>query len=223
MKSIAKRAALVITFALTVSLGLVTNLPASDLASSANIFMFPKPLSVSNLVLNNNLGRSVSLQDFRGKVVLLHFWSVQCPACRIEEPLLEKLKQVFGPAGLEILAVNLVDTPQAIFSHAASNRISFPILFDDRGGYKLRPVNIGGKTTAFVVNAQQEAILEVPGFPTTYILDCRGNAVGYSVGAARWDDRAAVSLIQGLIANRKTCFSGTSHSAERLHSSLMGY
>ena len=74
-----------------------------------------------------------------------------------------------------------------------------------------------------MVNAQQEAILEVPGFPTTYILDCRGNAVGYSVGAARWDNQAAVALIQGLIANRKTCLSGTSQSAERLHSSLMGY
>jgi thiol-disulfide isomerase/thioredoxin len=223
MKSITIRATLVITLALAASLVFVQSLPASDLASSANIFMFPKPQAVSDMVLNNHLGRSVSLQDYRGKVVLLHFWSVQCPACRIEEPLLEKLKQVFGPSGLEVLGVNLVDAPQAIFNHAASKKFSFPILFDHNGSYKLKPISMGGRNTAFVVNPQQEAILEVPGFPTTYILDCRGNAVGFSVGAARWDNRAAVALIQNLIADRKTCLSGTSQQSERLHSSLAGY
>ncbi len=223
MKSITIRATLVITLALVASLAIVQDSPANELASAANIFMFPKPLAVSDMVLNNHLGRSVSLQDYRGKVVLLHFWSVQCPACRIEEPLLENLKQVFGPAGLEILGVNLVDTPQAIFNHASSRKVPFPILFDHSGSYKLRPISMGGKNTAFVVNPKQEAILEVPGFPTTYILDCRGNAVAFSVGAARWDNRAAVALIQNLISDRKTCVSGTSQRSERLRSSLDGY
>jgi len=179
---------------------------ASDLASTANIFLFPKPLGVADMVLKNHLGRTVTLRDFRGKVVLLHFWSVQCPACRMEEPLLEKIKQNLGPSGLEILGVNLVDQPQAIFNHCASNKISFPVLFDG-GGFSLKPLNVGGKPTAFVINPQQEAILEVPGFPTTYILDCRGDAVGFSVGPARWDHRMALSLIQGLLANRRTCIS----------------
>jgi thiol-disulfide isomerase/thioredoxin len=182
---------------------------ASDLATGANIFMFPKPLRVSNMVLRNPLGKTVSLSDFRGKVVLLHFWSIQCPACRMEEPLLDKLRRTFGPAGLEIIGVNLIDQPQAIFNHCASNRVPFPVLFDGGAGFSLKPVKMGGKATAFVVNPRHEAILEVPGFPTTYILDCRGDAVGYSIGAARWDHRSAVSLIQSLIANRKTCLAET--------------
>lgn len=185
---------------------------ASDLATDANIFMFPKPLPVSDMVLRNHLGRTVSLSDFRGKVVLLHFWSIQCPACHVEEPQLEKVKKTFGPVGLEIIGVNLVDQPQAIFNHCASNKVPFPVLFDGSGSFSLRPLKVGGKATAFVVNPKQEAILEVPGFPTTYILDCRGDAVGFSVGAARWDHRSAVSLIQGLIANRKTCFAGSSRT-----------
>ena len=100
---------------------------ASDLATGANIFMFPKPLPVSDMVLRNHLGRTVSLSDFRGKVVLLHFWSIQCPACHMEEPQLEKVKKTFGPVGLEILGVNLVDQPQAIFNHCASNKVPFPV------------------------------------------------------------------------------------------------
>lgn len=180
-----------------------THTCASDLASNANIYLFPKPYQVSNLVLKAPDGRMVSLSNYRGKVVLLHFWSINCPACRFEEPLLHQLKQSFPPSDLEILGVNLVDPPQAIMSHAVSNRTPFPVLFDGGQGYELKVVNMAGKKTAFVVNSNKEAILEVPGFPTTYILDGSGNVVGYSIGAARWNDRHAMALIHSLVAQRK--------------------
>jgi peroxiredoxin len=179
-------------------------LQASDLAARANIFMYSKPMSVGSLVLKNNLGQTVSLGDFKGKVVLLRFSSVNCPACRVEEPLLDELKRQFGSAGLEILGVNLVDSPQEIAEHAAATKASFPVFYDG-GGFSLKTLEVGGRRTAFVLNPRREAILEVPGFPTTYILDCRGLAVGYSVGAARWNDGSAVALIQGLVNDRKAC------------------
>ncbi|HMK36359.1 MAG TPA: TlpA disulfide reductase family protein, partial [Desulfomonilaceae bacterium] len=180
-------------------------LSAADLVGSANIFMYPRPLPLSDLALKTASGQNISLSDYRGKVVLLHFWSIQCPACKIEEPLLENLKRNFGPSGLEILGVNLVDSPQAIMNHAAANRMPFSVVAGGGGGLALKVVNLNGKNTAFVVNPKQEAILEVPGFPTTYIVDCRGSAVGYSIGVARWDNMAAVGLLQGLISDRKTC------------------
>ncbi len=190
--------------------------PASELGSTANIFMFPKPLSVSDMALKNLFGKTVSLKDFKGKVVLLHFWSIQCPACHMEEPQLDKIRRTFGPSGLEILGVNLVDQAQAIVNYCSSNKMPFSVLFDGGAGFTLKGFNLGGKRTGFVVNPRQEAILEVPGFPTTYILDCRGDAVGFSVGAARWDHSSAVSLIQGLIANRRTCFADTSRTFRNL-------
>lgn len=208
MKSTSPRNA-VIAIVLTVSALLLcaASAPgiASDLASTANIFVYPRPLPVSDMALRTSSGQNVSLGDFKGKVVLLHFWSIQCPACKLEEPLLENLKKSFGPAGLEILGVNLVDSPQAIMSHTAANPLPFPVLFDGGKGFSLQVVNISGKNTAFVVNPLKEAILEVPGFPTTYIVDCRGSAVAYSIGAARWDNTAAVGLIRGLISDRKSC------------------
>jgi peroxiredoxin len=182
-----------------------STLEAADLASRANIFMYSKPMAISPLILKGQSGQTVSTGDYRGKVLLLRFTSIQCPACRQEEPLLEQLKQRFSRAGLEIVGVNLVDSPQAIAQHTLTNQLSFPILFDGGGGFSLKPVEFGGRRTAFVLNPRKEAILEVPGFPTTYILDCSGLAVGYSVGAARWDDEAAISLIQGLLGDRKAC------------------
>jgi thiol-disulfide isomerase/thioredoxin len=179
-------------------------LQASDLASKANIFMFSKPMPVSSLVLKNSTGRTVSLGDFRGKVVLLRFSSVNCPACRVEEPLLDEIQRRFGPAGLEIVGVNLVDSPQEIEHHAAATKASYPVFFGGNG-FSLQTLDVKGRRTAVVLNPQREAILEVPGFPTTYILDCRGLVVGYSVGAARWNDGSAVALIESLVGDRAAC------------------
>ena len=113
-------------------------------------------------------------------------------------------KTVSALLALEIVGVNLVDSPQEIAHHAAATKASFPVFFDG-GGYRLKSVSLGGRRTAFVLNPQREAILEVPGFPTTYILDCRGLAVGYSVGAARWNDGSAVALIESLVNDRAAC------------------
>ena len=187
----------------------------SDLASTTNIFLYPKPYKMADLALKNCTGKMVSLRDYRGKVVLLHFWSIRCPACRMEEPLLQALKKSFGPAGLEILGVNLVDPPAAVISHAARHRIPYPVLFDGGRGFNLQAVTVGRKRTAFLVNPANEAILEVPGFPTTYVIDCRGNVVGYSIGPARWNHRNAVAFIQKLVAQTRTC-----HNESRLYSKL---
>ncbi|MFH0823301.1 MAG: TlpA disulfide reductase family protein, partial [Pseudomonadota bacterium] len=156
----------------------------ADLGAAANIFTLSQPYTVPDMTLKNSAGQNVSLSDFRGRVVLLHFWSINCPACKIDEPRLQSLKQTFGPGGLEILGVNLVDPPAMVAGHATQHKMAFPALVDAGAGFSLKVVSMGGKNTAFLVNPAKEAILEVPGFPTTYIIDCSGKAVGYSVGAA---------------------------------------
>jgi thiol-disulfide isomerase/thioredoxin len=181
---------------------------AQGSADAANIYRFPKPYQCGDVVLKTPTGQTVSLKDYRGRVVLLHFWSINCPACRVEEPSLETLKRTFGPQGLEILAVNLVDPPQAIAQHAATKRTPFPVLFDGGRGFSLKVVEMGGRRTSFLINPGKEAILEVPGFPTTYVIDCRGNVVAYSIGAAGWGQSSAQSLIRNLVVQSKTCRPG---------------
>jgi thiol-disulfide isomerase/thioredoxin len=181
------------------------SLNAADLAGDTNISMYPHPVHISNLVLKSSSGHNVSLSSFRGKVVLLHFWSIQCPACRMEEPLLENLQRKFGRNGLEVLGVNLVDPPQAVINYATTNRMPFPVLFDGGAGFSLKIVELNGKRTAFLVNPEQQAILEVPGFPTTYILNCHGSAIGYSIGATPWNKAATMGLLRGLMSDHKTC------------------
>jgi peroxiredoxin len=178
---------------------------ASDLASTANIYKYKQPFKASNLVLQNMNGQKVSLNDYKGKVVLLHFWKIRCPACRVEEPLLKWLKNTYGKFGLEILSVNLVDPPKAIAKYAAAKGCQYPVLCDQSKGFRFASVPFAGKRLSFVVNPAQEAILEVPGLPTTYVVDCRGNLVARSVGPARWNANQATTFIRSLISDSKNC------------------
>lgn len=62
---------------------------------------------VPRLVGRSPDGDSLSLDQFRGKWVLIDFWASWCPPCRQENPALVKLYDRFKSRGLEIFAVSL--------------------------------------------------------------------------------------------------------------------
>lgn len=58
-------------------------------------------------------GGRVSLDQLRGKVVLLNFWATWCPPCVQEMPALVRLAHEYEPQGLVLLAVNRDDEQSA--------------------------------------------------------------------------------------------------------------
>ncbi len=193
---------MIIALALAASTGFSQTIEPSN---NANISLYPQPYQLGNIVFHTPSGKNVSLKDYQGKVVILHFWSINCPACLMEEPMLVQLKQSMAARSLEILAVNFVDTPQAISQYVAAKQPPFPVLQKGASGFDLKVVKMGAKTTAFVVNPAREAILEVPGFPTNYIVDCRGGVIGYSMGPVQWDSAYALSLLGKLLNPANGC------------------
>ena len=57
------------------------------------------------LILRDINGRSISLSDYRGKVVLLNFWATWCPPCRAEIPELIKWQRKYRGRGLQVIGV----------------------------------------------------------------------------------------------------------------------
>lgn len=79
-------------------------------------------------------GDVVSLDDYRGQVVLVNFWASWCPPCRVEMPGFERVYRQRQDEGFVILGI-ATDThaEAAIREFVAEHDITYPILLADRG------------------------------------------------------------------------------------------
>jgi peroxiredoxin len=107
-------------------------------------------------------GGMVSLEDYRGQVVLLNFWATWCAPCRIEMPLLQSTFESFKDQGLVILGIDFDEPTDLVASFGDELGLTFPLLLDP-----------GGKV-------QQQ--YKVRGYPTTVILDRDGRIQSYHIG-----------------------------------------
>jgi thiol-disulfide isomerase/thioredoxin len=95
---------------------------------------FPKTLAAApNFELKNPAGKSLSLKDFRGKVVFLNFWATWCPPCIEEMPAMEKLHQELEKDGLVMLAVNFQEGLERVKEFFTQHNLTFTPLLDRDG------------------------------------------------------------------------------------------
>jgi peroxiredoxin len=105
-------------------------------------------------------GKTWSLADLRGKVVMVNFWATWCPPCRKEMPDLETLYERLGSQGLVILGISDEDAAK-VEPFIRERKVTFPILLDPG-----RKVN-----EAFIVE----------GIPKTFVYDRDGKLVAQSI------------------------------------------
>jgi peroxiredoxin len=78
-------------------------------------------------------GQQAHLSDYRGKVVLLNFWSTTCDPCMVEMPHLVQLYQQHKDQGFVVLAIS-ADGPESraqVGTTAHNKNMIFPVLLDE--------------------------------------------------------------------------------------------
>jgi len=107
------------------------------------------------IVLPQLDGELVSLDAFKGQVVIVNFWASWCGPCRAEMPTLERLYQIEQTRGLTVLAVN--STFQDDQTNVAQMRrdlgLSFSILLDYEGTVGHR-YSVRMLPTTFIIDRQ---------------------------------------------------------------------
>jgi peroxiredoxin len=78
-------------------------------------------------------GSSVSLEDYRGKVVLVNFWATWCPPCRDEVPDIETTYRERRDEGFVVLGVNVEEPRGAVEPFVAEFDMTYPVLLDESG------------------------------------------------------------------------------------------
>lgn len=80
-------------------------------------------------------GQNISIDELRGKAVLINVWATWCPPCRAEMPAMQRVYEEYHAQGFEILAVNSTaqDTLGNLDPFIAKYGLTFPILLDESG------------------------------------------------------------------------------------------
>jgi thiol-disulfide isomerase/thioredoxin len=138
----------------------------------------PQPLA--DLFFADESGEPRSLEDWRGKVVLLNVWATWCAPCRAEMPTLDGLQQRLGGEGFEVVALSV--------DRAGAGAVR---KFFDEIGVRL-PVSIDQDGAAI-------RAWELFGLPATLLIDPDGNELARIAGPAAWDTPEMVSFFEGII------------------------
>ena len=84
-----------------------------------------------NFVLNEfQTASKVSLENYKGKVVLLEFWIAHCGFCIAAVPKLNEIAKNFKGTDLEFVSINLHDEPATIASFKKRHNPEYTILGD---------------------------------------------------------------------------------------------
>ena len=159
-------------------------------ARYAQFVNFAHPKVPRSVEFRTASGAKVTLEAFRGKVVLLNFWATWCPPCIWEMPSLDKLHAALGGDRFAVVAVSIdrsgLDAVRPFF---LKHRLEFLQIYTDQ---EQKLGSLEGST-----GTQPPFLLY--GLPISYLIDKDGRALGYVPGALKWDSPGAVAFLRYFI------------------------
>lgn len=78
-------------------------------------------------------GKTYSLEQLKGKFVVIHFATTWCPFCNAEAPNLEQLYQEYKDKGVTVFIVDVKEGKELIEKSFSRFNFSFPVLLDTDG------------------------------------------------------------------------------------------
>ena len=112
-----------------------------------------------DFTLTDLSGKSWTLRDLKGKVVLVNFWATWCPPCQKEMPDLEALYTRFKDQGFVVLAISEDDETEKVGPFISERKISFPVLLDP--GQKVNNLfAVAGIPKSFVYNRDGKLVAQ---------------------------------------------------------------
>lgn len=134
-----------------------------------------KPLA-DNFTATALDGKDVNLADFKGKVVLMTFWSTKCPICAAEIPNLNQLAASYAGKDVVFLGLTL-DNDANVKNYLKKKPFNFNLLPNSFGillryADKDRDGKISlGYPAHFLINQKGEIEVKTSGFDKTDFLD----------------------------------------------------
>jgi len=132
-----------------------------------------------NFTITTDSGRTVTVHDFGGKLLLLNFWATWCPPCVEEAPGLSEMARQLGPKGLVILGISEDKDENAYRQFLARNPAAFP--------------------TARNPDADIKRSYGTIQIPESYLIDRNGKVLEKYISVQPWASEQMIQHVQSLL------------------------
>lgn len=132
-------------------------------------------------------GKSVKLSEFKGKVVLLHFWASWCTPCLKELPVLSKMLQKTGD-DVVVIALSNDRTEKAMEQFVASYTAKGDKFFQNKS------VRVFWDDDYVIT----QDLFQTFKLPETVIISPEGKMVKKIIGSHPWDSEETISYLKSL-------------------------
>lgn len=142
----------------------------------------PVPGALPTLTFVDRAGQPVTLDEFRGQMVLVNLWATWCPPCVAELPSLEILNARLRDKGFAVVAIALdregLEKVTAFWDAREIEQLDF---YWDK-------------------DSQVPRRWTYEGIPTSYLLDRTGKVIKTYNGAYKWDEEEIFNEIAAIVA-----------------------
>lgn len=125
--------------------------------------------------------RTKTLDDYRGKVVVLNVWATWCPPCIYEMPSFERLHAAVSDTNLRVVAISVDEFVggDSVIAFARGLGVTFEILHDSSRAI--------------------DRAYQITGYPETFVIARDGTIRKKWIGPADWSSTENIALVRGLL------------------------
>ncbi len=114
------------------------------------------------ITMNDPNGKSLSLSDLKGKVVLIDFWASWCGPCRQENPNVVNMYETYKDKGFTVFSVSLDSDKDKWIQAIKADNLSWPYHVSELNGWK------SSAAVTYGVNS----------IPRAFLIDGEGKIIG---------------------------------------------
>ncbi len=185
---------------------------AAEGPEGAAFQVFRNPPVAGDLKMAMLDGRIGSLAGFMGKVVILNFWRNNCHYCAMEKGFLKEMLGTMNTNDIKVVCVDFWDPPAWVKSYGKSSGGGLIFASGPEGRQAVMENVVRGRLMGYyIVNAQNEAIYEIKGFPSSYVINKKGQVVAVHLGLAPWNSPPVRKWLAGLVGMKQP---GKAHDSE---------
>jgi len=156
---------------------------AGILSGPASLYAAPRSgQAAPNFKVSTTSGQQVSLESYRGHVLVLDFFATWCQPCRASIPHLVEMNRKYGKQGLQVLGMSAdEDGEKDVKAYADKNRITYPVA-------------LAGESTL--------ADFGVRSVPVMFVIDKKGRVAEVFRGFTDEVASSSEQLVKKLLAER---------------------